>query len=118
MIDLNVEPTCMKVVTMPRCKVTVLKKTFNQDLAEEYCQPGQPLCPYFVEGQEFIIDPIAHPGDGFCDSAWDDIYKAYAKLMNGGRYPGAKDERTIIACCSDGIRPVIFKLEIIEGCGR
>ncbi|MFX0122564.1 MAG: hypothetical protein ACFFAE_02945 [Candidatus Hodarchaeota archaeon] len=25
-----------------------------------------------------------------------------------------KDDDTIIACCTDGIKPVIFKLEMIE----
>ncbi|MFA6363123.1 TIGR04076 family protein [Methanoregula sp.] len=25
-----------------------------------------------------------------------------------------KDERTMIACCSDGIRPVVFRIERID----
>jgi uncharacterized repeat protein (TIGR04076 family) len=29
--------------------------------------------------------------------------------------PWMKDEKTFIACCTDGVKPVILKLERIEG---
>ena len=49
---------------MPSCKITVLKKTFNQDLIDEYlqeeCKPRGP-CECFEEGQEFIINPSQVP---------------------------------------------------------
>lgn len=99
---------------MPKCRITVLRKDFDQELADEYCQPGQSPCSYFAEGEEFIVD--THPGEGFCDAAWNDIYKAYATLMRGGSFsPWMKDDNTLIVCCSDAIRPVTFKLERIEG---
>ncbi len=92
-------------------KITALK-TSDQDLTGQNRQPGQILCPYFSEGQEFIID--SHPEEGFCNTAWNDISKAYTTLMNGKSYPSAQDENIIIARCRDIIRPVFFKLERIE----
>ncbi len=98
---------------MPKCRITVLRKDFDQDLVDEYCQPGQLPCSHFSVGQEFIVD--THPGDGFCDVAWNDIYKSYATLMRGGSFsPWMKDDDKLIVCCSDAIRPVTFKLERIE----
>ena len=100
---------------MRKCKITVLKRMVHQDLVDEYMEPGAATlpCPHFTEGQEFIVDD--QPGQGFCDAAWNDIYKAYVTLMQGGSFaPWMKDDHTMIVCCSDGIRPVVFKLERID----
>ncbi len=97
---------------MSVCKITALKTISNQDLAGENRQLGQILCPHFTEGQEFIVD--THPGEDFCNWAWNDISKAYTALMSEETYPGTKDENTIIARCRDIIRPVFFKLERVE----
>jgi uncharacterized repeat protein (TIGR04076 family) len=100
---------------MPACKITVLKRIVHKDLVEEYMEPGAVTrpCPHFVEGQEFIVDE--HPGEDFCDAAWNDIYKAYLTLISGGDFsPWMKEDNTFIACCSDGVRPVFFKLERIN----
>ncbi len=99
---------------MPKCKITVLKRLVHQDLVDEYMEPGAVTrpCPHFTEGQEFIVDD--HPGQDFCDAAWNDIYKAYLTLISGGSFrPWMKEDNTFIACCSDGVRPVFFKLERI-----
>ena len=69
------------------------------------------------EGQEFVTN-FAKPL-GFCDWAWNDIHQYVAVLLAEGNFAGSlfdgwmKDEKTMIACCTDGIRPVIFKLERI-----
>ncbi len=100
---------------MHKCKITVLKRLLYQDLIDEYMEPGVVTrpCPHFTEGQEFIIDD--HPDESFCNAAWNDIYKAYLALMSGGSFsPWMKEDGTFIACCSDGIRPVFFKLERIN----
>jgi uncharacterized repeat protein (TIGR04076 family) len=57
----------------PQCKVTVLKKNLDEELAKEYCQNEVTNCPLFEEGQEFIAG-FEKPQD-FCDWAWNDIYK-------------------------------------------
>ncbi len=99
---------------MPKMKITVLKRMFNQDLADEYCQPDTELCPRFTEGQEFTVEGLKQP-EGFCDWAWNDIHKCYMTLLFGGGFtPWMKDDNNIIACCTDGIRPVVFNLERIE----
>lgn len=44
---------------MPRCKITVLKRTINQDLINEYLDDeykGTGLCGCFREGQEIVIE--------------------------------------------------------------
>jgi uncharacterized repeat protein (TIGR04076 family) len=100
---------------MPKCKITVLQKVIHQDLVDEYMEPGVVTspCPHFTEGQEFVVDD--YPGQDFCNAAWNDIYKAYLTLVQGGSFsPWMRDEGTMIVCCSDGIRPVFFKLERVN----
>lgn len=101
---------------MARYKITVLRKMFNADFAKDYCQGNPTVCPRFQEGQEFLTD-FDRP-EGFCEWAWDDIYKYMLVFRSGGnltdKIQWMKDRNTIIACCSDGIRPVVFKIERIE----
>jgi uncharacterized repeat protein (TIGR04076 family) len=101
---------------MAKCKITVLKKTFHPDLVEEYCKdPQTGICTSFVEGDEFLTDSSTRMPDGFCGYAWIDLHRLVLVLMNEGNFGSwMKDGRTMIACCTDGIRPVIFKLERIE----
>ena len=103
---------------MPACRITVLKTMLNQDLAEEYRRPDMALgpCPFFTEGQEFQVDEIGEkPEDFGCGWAWNDINKIVLALMAGGDFgQWMKFENTYIACCTDGIKPVVFKLERIN----
>ncbi|MFX1315784.1 MAG: TIGR04076 family protein [Promethearchaeota archaeon] len=103
---------------MPKCKITVLKKTINKDLIEEYIEDkykDMKLCEIFKEGQEFIIDPnLAKVPDGFCDWAWADIRKDIIIIASGGDIIGMKNKGTVITGCSDWFRPVIFKVERIK----
>ena len=40
-----------------KCKITVLKKDYYQDLADQYLSnPAVGPCSVFQEGQEFIVD--------------------------------------------------------------
>ena len=99
---------------MAKTKITVLRRMFNQDFAEQYCQPGTQLCTAFEDGQEFILDGIKQP-ENFCSWAWNDIHKCLLTLVHRGDFqPWMKEENNIIACCTDGIRPVIFNLERID----
>ena len=52
----------------------------------------------------------------FCAEAWDSISRyIYSALQGGSIMDGwTKDENMMIACCNDGTRPVIFKLERID----
>ena len=52
---------------MKRCRITVLKRHFDEELAKEYGSKGIGKCPMLKEGQIFYAD-YAKP-DGFCDEA-------------------------------------------------
>ncbi|MDO4289831.1 MAG: TIGR04076 family protein [Eggerthellaceae bacterium] len=106
-------------MSMNKVKITVLKTTFDEDLAREYGVEGLKACPMLREGQEFYAD-YAKP-ESFCDEAWKAVYQFAFALAHGGaqescfyhddwiRTPGVA-----IASCNDGIRPVIFKLEATD----
>ena len=103
-----------------KCKITVLKKDYYQDLADQYLSnPQVGPCSRFEEGQEFIVDKENYLTmlDGqFCAEAWDAIsHYVYAALQGGSIMHGwSKDEKVMITCCNDGVRPVIFKIERID----
>ena len=99
---------------MTQCKITVLERNYYENLANEFCQQPPGPCPVFRKGQTYIYD---HAGSGekpqgFCEHAWHDIYKDVILLCSGGGYEGwMKNQHSNIVCCTDGIRPVVFKLE-------
>ena len=104
-----------------KCKITVLRREYYQDLADEYlANPNIGKCGRFKDGQEFIVDKEGYmrmlQGE-FCSEAWDCISKyVYAAMQGGSIMDGwTNDDKVMIACCNDGFRPVIFKLEQIEG---
>lgn len=103
---------------MKKCKITVLKTTFDEKLAKEYGAEGLGACPMLVAGQTFHAD-YAKP-EGFCDEAWKAIYQYVFALAHGAdkglfyygdwiRTPGVA-----ICSCNDGLRPVIFKIEATD----
>jgi uncharacterized repeat protein (TIGR04076 family) len=56
------------------------------------------------------------PDGFFCDWAWIDIHKLVLAMQLGAKFsPWMKDERTFIACCTDGVKPVSFRPERLEG---
>lgn len=103
-----------------KVKITVLRRELYQDLQEEYlANPRSGKCPAFYDGQEFMVEneDFFHLMNGkFCGEAWDCVSRyVYAALQGGAIMRGwTKDEKTMIACCNDGTRPVIFKLERID----
>lgn len=52
----------------------------------------------------------------FCSEAWDSISRYIYTALQGGSimHKWTNDDRMMIACCSDGTRPVIFKIERID----
>lgn len=102
---------------MRKCKITVLRRMYNQDYAEQYTQANAPICESFEEGQEFIVENMVRPPDDFCAWAWIDLQRSIQTLLRGGNFSDTgwmKEDNIQIACCSDGIRPVVFKLERLE----
>jgi len=84
-------------------KITVLKTTVQKEL-EELRGGSITRCARFKEGQEFVVESPWSAPEGFCDWAWADI-RTYIHIVHAGGM-----EQTV-ACCTDGFRPVFFKLE-------
>lgn len=103
---------------MTAVKITVVKRTLQTDVVEALGGVSVKPCDYLREGQEFI-GGFTMP-EGFCAWAWSDISKMVVSLMAGANFNRGlfekwmKDGKTAVACCTDGFRPVIFKLERIE----
>lgn len=125
-----------------KVKVTVIDKKLYPELQEKYCKdPKAGACPCYNVGDEFIFerdedkDDFWHMGFNtlvktngnpnevaggpkmpFCSEAWDAIARyIYAGLQGGSIMKGwMKEENTMITCCSDGTRPVMFKIERID----
>ena len=103
-----------------KVKMTVIKKECYEDLQEEYlADPKSGPCSLFEVGQEFIIDRndfFKGMHGKFCAEAWDAVSRyIYAGLQGGSFMEGwTNDEKIMIACCNDGTRPVVFKLERID----
>lgn len=107
-----------------QCKITVLETKVFPDYQETYlADPKSGPCPCFKPGDTFLLeltgqrDDFWHMLDGkFCSEAWDAISRyVYAALQGGSIMKGwTNDEKMMIACCSDGTRPVIFKIQRID----
>jgi len=94
-------------------KITVLKKLETGAVLKEFGGEGvEAACPSVKLGQEFISKGIAMPA-GFCSWAWADIQRDVAHLALGGDFPWIKQKGKMVSCCTDGLRPVLFKLERI-----
>ncbi len=105
---------------MYKVKITVLRKTIQQDLADEYGTEGFTKCPMFREGDVFYAS-WAKP-DGFCDEAWKAIYQYVFAMAHIGKNAGTlwyyndwiRKPGVAVCSCNDGLRPVIFKLEATD----
>lgn len=127
-----------------KCKMTILDKKLYPELQEAYCaDPQSGPCPCYHVGDQYLferydgaddfwkmgagtlikathgIDGVAGgPGRPHCSELWDAVSRyIYTALQGGSIMRGwMKDERVMIACCSDGTRPVIVKLERLDYC--
>lgn len=91
-------------------RITVLKKLFHSEFVEKYAATPQRWteCRHFDEGQEYVtsLDAPWEMPDGFCGWAWADMQKLVYGMARGG-------QDVFVTCCTDGYRPVVFKLEKI-----
>lgn len=125
-----------------KVKVTVIDKKLYPELQARYCaDPNSGMCSCYQVGDEFIferygtaddfwhmglhtLNQTTHTVEGtaggsvfpHCSEAWDAISRyIYTGLQGGSIMRGwMNDERVMIACCSDGTRPVIFKIERMD----
>jgi len=101
-----------------RLKITVVKREVCTGLIRRYKMNGDDErhhvpCGKFADGQTFVVEPCEKP-DGFCSWAWADIQRHAVWVALHGRQPGHKQPGTAIACCTDGLYPVFFRLELID----
>lgn len=100
---------------MNKVKITVLKTTLQEELADEYGIEDFDSCPLLKEGEVYYGD--YRKPEGFCDEAWKAIYQYVFALSHGigdnlfYYNDWIKKPGVAIVCCNDGLRPVIFKLE-------
>jgi len=66
---------------MKKCKITVLKRNFDEGLAREYGVEGLTACPMLKVGQVFYADWECP--EGFCNEAWKAIYQYVFTLAHG-----------------------------------
>ena len=122
-------------------RLTVIDKKVYPELQAAYCaDPNAGPCPCYHVGDTFLFarygaaDDFWHGGlrtlcqtaqtaDGtaggevpHCSEAWDAISRyIYAGLQGGSLMRGwMREENTMIACCSDGTRPVLFRIERLD----
>lgn len=123
-------------------KLTVIDKKCYPELQQQYCaDPQAGPCPCYNVGDTFIfhrdserddfwhlgLNTLVHtdadpetvaggPTMPHCSEAWDAISRYIYAAIEGGSIMRSwmKEENTMIACCNDGTRPVIFKIERLD----
>lgn len=104
-----------------KCKVEVIDKKVFPDLQEKYlANPKSGACPFYQIGDTTVFERYGGE-DTFwtlakgahCAEVWDCISRYIYTALQGGSIMRnwTNDEHTMIACCNDGTRPVIFKIE-------
>ncbi len=107
-----------------KAKLTVIDKKLYPELQEKYlADPKSGPCPFYNVGDEFIFERYGSADDFWqmgrgsqCSEAWDAISRYIYTALQGGSIMlnWTNDERMMIACCSDGTRPVIFRIERLD----
>ena len=103
---------------MRKCRITVLKTTFDRELADEYGVEGFGPCQIMHPGQEFVT--ACDKPAGLCDEAWKGMQHFVFALAHGGGEDGffnndwIREPDVAICSCNDGLRPVIFKVEALQ----
>lgn len=99
-----------------KVKISVVKKMDSKDVFGSQL-PETDLdrtCLLLKEGQEFVVQEDGKMPADFCSWAWHDIHRDLTVLRFGGNFPWMKEPGIGYACCTDGLRPVIFRLERIK----
>lgn len=101
--------------TPPRLKITVLRRFAPEEVFTEkpIGYDTMKKCDRFTDGQEFIVNSSMDMPEGFCGWAWDDLYKMSLTVLAGGNFPWYTETGASVGCCTDGLRPVVFKIERI-----
>jgi uncharacterized repeat protein (TIGR04076 family) len=98
-----------------RVKITVLRRFKPEEVFDQPPAKGPSLdaCGIYKDGQVFYVEEDGEMPEGFCSWAWDDIYKSVQVLRFNGNFQWIHEPGVSVNCCTDGLRPVIFKIERI-----
>ena len=92
-----------------QCKITVIKKTLQNDLIEKYHSHAPVgLCPCLEEGQEYYCTTNKLP-EGFCAWAFGDISREIALVA----YDETANTKKV-TCCTSGYHNVYFYIEPVK----
>lgn len=103
-----------------RARVTVIRRNCFEDLQSRYLDdPEEGPCQRFVEGDTFEVDAscVATGPRGFCPKAWECVrchVEGVLDPLDSTMCGKSEPDHAIIACCNDGTRPVVFKIEPID----
>ena len=90
-------------------KITVYRK-FDCDELPDYSGG----CHLLNVGDEFIVQKDGKMPEGFCTWAWNDLYSIFMTLRFGGEFTYCKEGNMMYGACSDGLSPVVFRMQRIE----
>ncbi len=97
------EKTAKPVQPAKGVRITVLKHAVQSEY-QKYGGGEIKACTVVQDGQQFIAERPWNKPQGMCDWAWADV-RAYLPFL----FAGERDQ--MVACCTDGYRPVFFRLE-------
>jgi uncharacterized repeat protein (TIGR04076 family) len=89
------------------CRITVLRKDFNADFYDQHPYEHRGPCGVQEVGQEFVTTNTWYPPEGLCPWAWGDLRPVIQRIASGSA-------TVMTSCCTDGLRPVYFRLEPAE----
>ena len=95
-----------------RVRISILTRSIHPEFLREFTTGVWSVCSRFEECDQFVSEGANMP-EGFCSWAWCDIQKYVLTLARGGDFVGVKPG-AFVTCCTDGFRPVFFKLERLE----
>lgn len=100
---------------MNKVLITVVKKALFEDIAESVLDTPAQECTEFEVGDKFIISDFYKVPSNFCPWAWADIQRDIAMILYGATpEPKLKNPNSIMSCCTCGLHPVVYKIELIE----
>jgi uncharacterized repeat protein (TIGR04076 family) len=103
------------MIKIHKVKITVLRRFHPSEVFEKTpIKSKTPFgkCDRLEDGQEFIVKDMEMP-EGFCNTAWLSIYSNVRLLSYGFDLPWFKEKGVALNSCTDGFRPVVFKLQRI-----
>jgi uncharacterized repeat protein (TIGR04076 family) len=101
----------VKITILRRFEPTEVFAKSPVKLSAQFSPLG--ACERYKDGQEYVIQEDMKMPEGFCTSAWVTLYPTIRMLGFGGNPPWWEEKGVSVNCCTDGLRPVIFKLERI-----